>query len=229
MLKFALFALFLLSASAANPTPIPPTPAGFSRGSNTPTLHIEAYYDLLCPSSKAQWGILEPLLKEYELDSNQTLRFTVHIFPLPYHYYSFLMSQGAQVIYDKQTNAKEIFTYIDTVFENQEDYGCEAVVDKSQNTIRNSLYLQVIKRLPYASTYFLQGLTAGNAYDVSTRIQWKYGAYNKVTGTPTFFANGVEINGAAGFTRDDWKKFIDGGYVKYLGISQNIHPYAINL
>jgi len=224
MLKIFVFAILAIGCLSlkSNPIPIPAGgPDGYSRGSNTPQLHLEAYYDLLCPGCQNQWEILEPLLKSvYNIDSNQTLRFTIHVFPLPYHIHAFTAAQGAKVISQNQAQQSDIYTYLDIVFKNQDSFQTDATLNQSSTQVQNALNKLVVAQLPNTSSYFLSGLASGNQYDVQARVSWKYATSRQVTGTPTFFANGVQINGAYGFEAADWRRFIDGGYVNYIRKAQ---------
>ena len=220
MLKFILLAVLVLTVTSrlSQNTPIPTTPDGYARGSETPELHIEAYYDLLCPGSQSQWNILEPVLRNtFNITNNQTLRFTIHLFPLPYHIHSFTVSQGAKIIAANQKKASDIFDYLDLIFRVQTSFETDFTFNKTQQQIKNSLNGYTTAEFPYVSNYFLSDLASGNQYDSDTRVSWKYGLSNRVTGTPTFFANGVAIDGGYTFTADDWTKFINGGYIDYLG------------
>jgi len=223
MLKILFLAVAILGCFSlkANPVPFPPTPDGYSRGSNTPQLHLEVFYDLLCPGSQNQWNILEPLLKNtYHIDSNQTLRFTIHVFPLPYHIHAFTMAQGAKIIAANQAQASDIYTYLDIVFKNQDSFQTDGTLGNSSTQIQKALTQLVVAQFPNVSNYFLDGLISGSQYDVQARVSWKYGTSRQVTGTPTFFANGVQVNGAYGFEEADWINFINGGYVSYIRQAQ---------
>jgi len=211
---FLLSVITLLTLCSAS---IPQFIEGYSRGSDNPILHIEAYYDLLCPDSQNQWNILEPLLKNtYHITTNQTLRFTIHLIPLPYHLHAHPMIQGAKIIAANQATSNDIYTYFDVVFKNQAEYGTNATLEKSQQQVFESLTQKVVQALPYTSPYFLNDLAPGNNFDTQARVSWSYAMYNRVTGTPMFFANGVAINGAINYVELDWIKFINGGYVAYL-------------
>ena len=52
----------------------------------------------------------------------------------------------------------------------------------------------------------LQAL-ANSDYELATRTAWKFAAENRITGTPTFWINGV--NSFAPFDEQDWQDFID--------------------
>jgi len=213
MLKFTLLALLILSIYA-DQVPIPPRPDGFSRGSNTPTLHIEAYYDLLCPGSKSAWGIIEPLLNnDYHIDTNQTLRFTIHMFPLPYHINAFFTAQGANVIYDNLKDSDDIFKYLNLIFANQAKFSTPGTVDQSQNQVIQNLIDLVKTNMPAYGDIFAKGITSGT-YNSEARMSWKYACYQGVTGAPIYFANGVKIDGAADFNGAQWKKFLNGSYLQ---------------
>ena len=214
MLKLSVLAVVFFAVFASQDVPIPSRPDGFSLGSNTPTLHIEAFFDLLCPDSRDSWGVLQALLAtEYHITTNQTLRFTAHIFPLPYHINSFLVSQGARVIADNLQQPADIWTYINYIFAIQTLFYNQATASLTQEQVQQKLVGLVNKLLPNYAGVFEKGLEYGTPFDYEARISWKYGCSRGVTGAPVYLANGVRINGADSFTAAQWGNFLNGGYV----------------
>lgn len=219
MFKLVILALFAITAFSSQDTPIPASPDGYSLGSTTPTLHLEGHFDLICPDCKNSWAILEPILRnEYDIVNNKTLRFTIHLFPLTYHVNSFLASQGARVIADNLRDPNDMWTYINMVFANQSQFSNPATFQQTQVQIQANLATLVDHYMPQYSQVFASGLQYGSQADSEARISWKYGCYRGITGTPTFFANGVAIDGAENFSSDDWRNFLNGGYLERMFI-----------
>jgi len=213
MLKVILATIFILGAFGSQDTPIPTKPDGYALGSTNPTLHIEAYFDLLCPDCRDSWNVLEPILRnEYNITTNQTLRFTIHLFPLPFHVNSFMVSQGAKVIGDNMKDIEDVFAYFNLILQNQESYYTAATLQFTQQQVQQNLTSLVCANLPQYAQIFPGSLQYGNSYDSQARVTWKYGTYKGVRGTPTFVANGIVIVGADNFNADDWRKFLNGSY-----------------
>jgi len=207
-------ALFAFTAFASQDTPIPPLPDGFSIGSNTPKLHLEAFFDPLCVDSRDSWKILEPILRnDFHIATNQTLRLTIHMFPLPYHINAFFTAQGANVIYDNLKDSDDIFKYLNLIFANQAKFSTPGTVDQSQNQVIQNLIDLVKTNMPAYGDIFAKGITSGT-YNSEARMSWKYACYQGVTGAPIYFANGVKIDGAADFNGAQWKKFLNGSYLQ---------------
>ena len=213
MFKFIVLSITILSALATQQTPIPTIPDGYSLGSTTPTLHLEAFFDLACSDCQATWGLLEPILRnEYNVTTSKTLRFTVHLFPLAFHTNAFLLAQGARVIAENLSDIEDIFSYFNLIFKNQPDYYPTNTLNFTQNQIHQNLTNLVQSALPEYAAAFTTGLVYGSQADGEARISWKYGCSRAVTGTPTFLANGVEVDDAGDFTADDWRNFLNGNY-----------------
>jgi len=219
MLKLSIFLILFLATLGSQGIPIPSKPDGFSVGSNTPNLHIEAFYDLLCPDSKKSFEILLTMLDtEYHIYTNQTLRFTAHIFPLPYHRNSFMTAQGARVIADNLYHDDDIWNYLALTFYNQDYFSNQNTTYMTQEEVKENFANLTVWLMPDYSGILMKGLEDGNQYDTEARISWKYGCSRGVTGTPTYMANGVAINGAGSFTAAQWRNFLNGGYVNHIYI-----------
>jgi len=217
MLRFSILLIFSLAVFASQDIPIPSKPDGFSIGSDTPNLHLEAFYDLLCPDSRKSFEDLIPILDtEYHIFYNETLRFTVHIFPLPFHRNSFLAAQGARIIADNLYHDDDVWNYIGWILETQSALSNQVTANLTQLQAQEILTTLTVEAMPAYSGIFAKGLEYGNQYDTEARISWKYGCSRGITGTPTYMANGVVINGAGSFTAAQWRNFLNGGYVNYI-------------
>jgi len=217
MLKYSILIILILAAFASQDTPIPSRPDGFSLGANKPKLHLEAFYDLLCPDSRNSFALLQLLLlNEYHISTSKTLKFTVHIFPLPYHINSFLVSQGARVIADNMQKPGDIWAYINLIFASQTFLTNEATADLTQDQIHQKLTNFVKTAMPAYEGVFAKGLEAGTPFDSEARISWKYGCSRGVSGAPVYLANGVEVDGADSFKAAQWRNFLDGWYADHI-------------
>ena len=168
---------------------------------------LEAFYDLLCPDSKASWPIIKQVLAAYE--SSGQLYFLMHTFPLPYHTWSFIANEGAHVIHALTGgNLTAVLAYTDLLFDIQESYYNAATVKLSTQDIYTKLAADV-KAVYADSDSFLTELTTNGDLNEETRISWKYGCSRAITGTPQFLLNGVSIMADASWTVSDWQSVID--------------------
>ena len=60
--------------------------------------------------------------------SNQ-LQVVIHLFPLPYHTYSFLISQSVYIVADKELH--NAYKWIDLLFQNQDKYQNDILICNS--------------------------------------------------------------------------------------------------
>lgn len=92
LLLSALVALFSVLCTAQ--APIPYRPDGFAVGgvvgSESVVLHMDLFFDLLCPDCAAAWPNLKPVIDNYR--GNMSV--AVHTFPLPYRQYSDTQNMG---------------------------------------------------------------------------------------------------------------------------------------
>jgi hypothetical protein len=63
-------------------------------------------------------------------------------------------------------------------------------------------------KVKVAALEFRKALEPGSEADGEARSEWKYSVGSKaVAGTPTYFANGVEVDGAEEWNAKEWKDF----------------------
>ena len=84
--------------AGAQQVPIPHVPGGdgfdlaeASVRPHFPAPRLDAFYDLVCPDSKASWPTIKALSTHY----GTKLEIRVQPFPLPYHHNAFYLWQGA--------------------------------------------------------------------------------------------------------------------------------------
>ena len=211
-IKLTLTVLALCSALAAcsQYVPFPPTPDGYSIGSSNPILWIEAWLDLACSDCQASYPIIYAALQSYNIKTNPDLKFTAHLFPLPYHRNAFILAQGARIIGDNAVNQQDVWDYFNLIFTNQAQFSGASTYNTTQYDVETNLSYIVSNALPqYNYTFFLNGLS-NSTYNSEARVSWKYGCTRGVAGTPTYFANGIMIDGAEDFNNTkNWTDFFD--------------------
>jgi protein-disulfide isomerase len=208
-----ILSLFALSARSEQTMIITNTPDGYTMGGgyNAP-IYIEAFVDLLCPDSWNSWMQLEPVFQHYNLPNNQTIRFTLHLLPLNYHTYAFIVAQGLRIVVDNLQHPADIWTYINQTFYNQANFYAINLTEFTGNQVYQNLTNFMNSILPAYSSYIANGLGYDNTQDVETRASWSYAISRGVTGTPTFFLNGVYIDGADQYNTTQWMPIFAGDY-----------------
>jgi len=212
--------------------PIPTTPDGLTTGNtNNPALQLEAWYDLMCPDSAASFPVLwETLVQNYSiLNAAETnTSFTIHIFPLPYHHYAFLVAQGFRVIMDNMNNSADAWNYINISFANQNPYTTANTTNFTMAQVAanwSTLISTAMPQYPDAEFYnYLMNETNDNTsqYNWEARVSWKYACSRGIVGTPTYYANGVLVDGADEFnTTSNWTNFLSDP-ANWAGIGPNL-------
>jgi len=187
---------------------IPKVPEGYSMGSSTPTLHIEAFYDLTCSDCKKSSTIMFKLLKDLLISKNKDLKFTFHVFPIPSHANAFLFSKGLHAIAKASNNSQDVWDYIHLAFDNQEQFFNAATQDLTQNQIVDNFVHLVSNNMTQYNATYLNQLLSNPSVVYDTLISSEYANYKNVIWTPTYLANGIQIGGADGYNYNDWINFL---------------------
>jgi protein-disulfide isomerase len=201
MQGLGLMVLLLGYASASQLTPVPTAgQAGYVLGPANSTYTLDVYYDHLCSASA---GAFPGLWKYWEKNSDW-LQLNIHIFPLPYHHFSFEVAEAGHFI--QVTYPERFIDFTAYFFNHQNTYLSDAVAwDYNTTLSRLANDTQTATGVP--SGEVLAAL-ANSANNYSTRVAWKYGCSKGVTGTPTYLVNGVVSQDASGNESvKSWKKF----------------------
>ena len=221
MKSFLLLTLCLFASLVMAQVPIPNRPDGYalSTGPATAPVVIDAFFDLLCPDSKAAWPIVKSVIAAYP----SQLYLLLHTFPLPYHTNSFIANQGLHVIdHSSQHNRTALTAFTDLMFSIQSEFYNAATVDSTITEVIAGMAAATEKAGLLSAKAFTAGI-ANSDINEETRISWKYTCSRAVTGTPTFFLNGVYISADATWTLSDWKSVIDP-ILKANAVSAHRHP-----
>jgi len=213
--KLLLVALLTFTAAlASQDVPIPKIPDGYSLGSATPSLHLEAFFDLLCDDCRDTWAVLEPILRnEFHVATNQTLRFTIHLTTLLNHVNGLWANIGARVIANNLKAPEDMWRYFNLIFSHQEAYYPTATMYLTQAQVIQNFVDLISTNMPEYADVIKSGIQYGSQADTEARIAWKYACSRGVNTTPHFLANGVIVNGAANWQANDWRNFLNGGYL----------------
>jgi len=107
----------------------------------------------------------------------------------------------------------DMFKFINLVFKNQGAYYTTATTYLTQEQVIEMFVGMISANMPEYAKAIQTQLQYGSQADTEARYAWKYACYRGVSATPTFLANGVVINGAGDFKADDWRNFLNGGYL----------------
>jgi len=206
-LVFSLLFLAILSTSVLSQVPIPTRPDGYALGTGPATspVVVDAFFDLLCPDSKAAWPVVKSVIAAYP----ENLYFLLHTFPLPYHTNAFIANQGLHVI-DHATshNRTALLAYTDLLFQTQAAFYNAPTMNQTINQVISNLATTVEQSGILSAKAYTAGI-ANSDINEETRISWKYTCSRAVVGTPTFFLNGVYISADSSWKVADWKSVID--------------------
>jgi len=207
LLLFIISLFFLNSFSlVSGQTPIPTRPDGYGLGISTAPVVLEAFYDLLCPDSKATWPVIQQVIDHY----GRNLYFIFHTFPLPYHTFAFIANQGMHVV-DHVTNhsINAVYSYASLIFAQQSMWYNAPTINMSSTDIIHSIAKVVAGQGIIDQQTFINGI-ADVDINSETRVSWKYGcSRGQVTGTPTFLINGVYVTSSPSFNLTQWEMIID--------------------
>ena len=168
MKNFFLLVFLMLALSVLAQPPIPSTTPGHSIGPADAPVVIEAFYDFQCPDSQANWPVMKTLVAKY----SSSIRFVLQHFPLPYHGQAFTAAVAAEAVNTLLPAA--YFKYVDTLFDNQEQFYNAATFNKTQAQM-NDLFTDFAKSVGVDPVAFQQMLSDSDLR-YSVVIQWKFGA-----------------------------------------------------
>ena len=169
---FLVVILCALASLGCAQVPIPNRPDGYALSLTAPAtapVVLEAFFDLLCPDSKAAWPTVKQVLSAYP----DTVYFLLHTFPLPYHTWSFIANEGAHVM-DELTggNLTAVRAYTDLLFDIQDQYYNAATASMSSTDIYKKLASDVKAVYPDSGSFYTE-LTTNGDINEETRISWK--------------------------------------------------------
>mmetsp|Transcript_11250 Transcript_11250/g.21958 ORF Transcript_11250/g.21958 Transcript_11250/m.21958 type:complete len:237 (-) Transcript_11250:48-758(-) len=202
-------------SAKAQAVPIPATYDGYSQGPAGAAVHVEFFYDLMCPNCRDSWPAINRTMQHFR--NSGDLRITMHTFPLPYHHNAFLVAQVAHAL-----GENKIWDWMEVIYANQEKFGNAATADMTREEVQAALG-DLAENHGLPRDVVLNGLKSSDV-DQATRVSWKYACYRGVSGTPTYLVNGVPApTEAGGWSSTQWIRFID--QIRAQGVSQDIfHP-----
>ncbi|XP_065911640.1 uncharacterized protein [Dysidea avara] len=202
MISVLLLVTFV-TITAAQYTPIPPHPPGFTYKASgymaTPV--IELFYDHLCPGSKGSW----PTMKQV-FDSNENITGIIHIFPLPYHHNAYFVTLAGVVI--RNLDQSLFVQFMEAVFNDQDKFLTQAENMTEPEVQKMIAEFVALNLKGISSQSIMDGFTDDKVVTVADRA-WEYGCSRGVSGTPFFMINGVLDHNAGSYSVSDWTKMIN--------------------
>lgn len=83
-----------------------------------------------------------------------------------------------------------------------------ATADSSFNAIQAQLGKAIVGAGLVSQSAYDAGMADDNINE-EVRVSWKFACSKAVLGTPTFFVNGVQVNGDPSWTLADWRTMLD--------------------
>jgi len=154
---------------------------------------IVSFEDYQCPFCKRAFEQTFPQLKKEYIDTGK-VKYVYRDFPLSFHPNAEPAAEAAECA-DEQG---KFWEYHDAVFQNQDRLGKE-------------LYLELAGKLGLDANKFTQCIESGK-YKQEVGDDFNYGSSIGVSGTPTFFINGVKLVGAQPY--EAFKQLIDAELAK---------------
>lgn len=196
-----IFILGLISAAFSQQlTPIPTPYDGFLIGPLNTNYTIDVFYDHLCSDSKAAF----PGLYSYWKSNQAWLGLRIHILPLPYHHFAFVVAQAGRYIQTKYPS--KFINFLTYMFENQSN-----ILNGYPSWDFQTVNVKVAGLTTLATDVPTNEiLNALNDDDInwSSRVSYKYAASRSITGTPQYLINEVWVSEASSFTTvSDWSAF----------------------
>ena len=182
--------------------PVPTSQDGFAYGPESTNYTLDVFYDHLCDGSALSF----PGLYQYWQDNDSWLRMVIHIYPLPYHYYSFTVGRAGRFI--QREYPSNFTSFLNWFFNNQNKY-LDTAEQWPQNILYNNLAADTQTATGVSSALVLDALD-NSTYDYDLRISWKYASSKGITGTPQFMLNGVWVPSASNCeTAEDWEAYFN--------------------
>lgn len=161
----------------------------------SPKVTIVEFGDYQCPAC----GVAHPVMKEIESEYGNKITFVFRNFPLPMHQNSHISAEAAEAA-GKQGKFWQMY---DLLYQNQKEW--------SESTSPLDIFATYAKKLGLDVEQFKSDVS-NNAYAKQIEQDIKDGNALGVNATPTFFINGVMMEGVP--QTSDFKEKINQALVK---------------
>ncbi|GKT34886.1 unnamed protein product [Aduncisulcus paluster] len=189
------------------------TPLGYNfLGDVSSEIIMELYLDPECPDSADIWNDIIIYLDSYFTDAQLAIYY--HLFPLPYHMFSYDMSLAVESAWNLEDNSSVFFSFIYDFFNDQSQWDNDSTANTPRSTIQEDIANYVSSTLDDDDISANEVLTQMRSSNMDEHLRefWKYGCEHGVSGTPTVMINGVEfvdwMYSDSEWTVSDWVTFI---------------------
>lgn len=196
--------IFLLIALVAGQqvTPIPSPRDGFVLGPVRSNYTIDVFYDHLCSDSAAAF----PGFYQFWQANQNWLGLRIHIYPLPYHPFSFVVAQAGRYI--QQSYPTKFMAFLTYMFTHQ-NLILQNYMNWNFPTVQNKVAQYTQQATGVSFSEIINALN-DNDLNWSSRVSWKYATSRMMTGTPTYMINQVWVAEVGSFTTAaQWSAFFN--------------------
>ena len=198
----------LCALASAQTVPIPARPDGYALegfANTSAEVQIDAYYDLMCPDSKASWPVVKEAISSF---SSAQILFRFHTFPLPYHDRSYHANWGATITHTIKQDSTDVYTWMEAVYANQVSFGNSETANLSTTEVNSMFGKLAESSVSIPPAQFVSSFGDPNL-DEDTRVSWKLACARGVSGTPTYFINGARSSADESWTVTQWKNLLN--------------------
>jgi len=199
------FAGFAFSDPISPPIPVQDTEPGirYAPVDPPPTVQWEIFIETLCSDSAAAWPILKQVQANY---GSNRLDLLVQQTTLPYHRNAQVSTQGIFVI--QNWDATQVFNYIEAMLAANSQFSTANTVDKTETQVIDEIADVAVTATGIDKNLFIANIGTHRSYTTSL---WKTANKRGVSGTPTYFVNGVDVVVGTNFvpSYDEWIAFFD--------------------
>ena len=146
-------------------------------GNKDAPVTIVSFEDYQCPYCGRAFEQTFPLIKKDYIDTGK-VKYVYRDYPLPFHPNAAPAAEASECAHEQG----KFWEYHDALFKNQQNLG-------------NELYLKLAGDLKLDVNKFKQCIDTGK-YRQEVQDDFAYGSQAGVSGTPTFFINGMQLVGA---------------------------------
>ena len=173
---------------------------GYTIGPAVSNYTIDVFYDHLCIDSKNSY----PGLMSYWKNNSDWLQINFHIFPLPYHTYSFEVSIAGRYI--QKYYPQRFLDFMAYMFNHQKEF-LDTAMQWTWSTVQTHVAQYAAQATGVSYSEIFDALEDPEI-NMDVRKSWKYSTSKLNTGTPRFFFNGVWAHEATSYTRmENWQEF----------------------
>mgnify|MGYP000020325512 FL=1 len=202
-----LFLLVGVSCEVLSPIPVSATSNAFTRGEKSSEIGVDLYIDLGCSDCMNDWPMLSAVYEKYA----SSVKFSYHLFPLPYHTWAFLLAKSAHVVnLHGDSKSDDVFNFIDYAYlpESQALIYNSATTSDRYCDIQSIVSTWVVNSTTVTADVYADAMLNDSDAEMNTRYAWKQSSLAGVSGTPMYVVNGIKVEGLT--DAESWDKMFAG-------------------